>query len=375
MTSFFNQPFIQKTMKTSDFDYNLPKEFIAQEPVTPRDSSKLMVVDRKNKTIQHKFFRDIGEFLNKGDLLVINDAKVFPARLLGKKEITGGKVNILLVEKITKNRWKCLVQGSGRIKKGLRMVFGEGRLKGEIEDSNKGIYTVNFTLNRACSGTGSKYEDNFRQILGEIGEAPIPPYITKRTDTSEERYQTVYAKKEGAIAAPTAGFHFTKELLEGLKAKGISVATITLIVGRGTFNPIKTEILEEHVMDEEYFELRNEEIEKINRQLALNRTCSGSGIERKGRIIAVGTTSVRTLESAFKNGKISKNMGKTSLFIYPGYKFETIDTLITNFHLPKSTLLLLTCAFGGRELILRAYQEAIKKNYRFYSFGDAMLIL
>ncbi|MCK4905533.1 tRNA preQ1(34) S-adenosylmethionine ribosyltransferase-isomerase QueA [bacterium] len=353
-------------MKLSDFNYELPKEFIAQEPVTPRDSSKLMVVDRKNKTIQHKVFSDIGDFLNKGDLLVINDAKVFPARLLGKKEITGGKVNILLVDPapcsegqvftrggVNTNRWKCLVQGSGRIKKGLRMIFGEGRLKGEIEDSNEGIYTVNF-----------EYEGNFREILNDVGEAPIPPYITKRTDTSEERYQTVYAKKEGAIAAPTAGFHFTKELLERLKAKGISVATITLIVGRGTFNPIKTEILEEHVMDEEYFELRNEEIEKINRQLAI-----------KGRIVAVGTTSVRTLESAFKNGKISKNMGKTSLFIYPGYKFETIDTLITNFHLPKSTLLLLTCAFGGRELILRAYQEAIKKNYRFYSFGDAMLII
>ncbi|MBU0534181.1 MAG: tRNA preQ1(34) S-adenosylmethionine ribosyltransferase-isomerase QueA [Candidatus Omnitrophica bacterium] len=351
-------------MKLSDFNYELPKEFIAQEPVTPRDSSKLMVVDRKNKTIQHKVFSDIGDFLNKGDLLVINDAKVFPARLLGKKESTGGKVNVLLIEKEEGKRWKCLVQGSGRIKIGLRMVFGDGKLKGEIENYNRGIYTVNFALNQNEFDSGSKYEDNFRQILGEIGEAPIPPYITKRTDTSEERYQTVYAKKDGAIAAPTAGFHFTKELLERLKAKGISIATITLIVGRGTFNPIKTEILEEHVMDEEYFELRNEEIEKINKQ-----------IERKGRIIAVGTTSVRTLESAFKNGKISKNMGKTSLFIYPGYKFETIDTLITNFHLPKSTLLLLTCAFGGRELILRAYQEAIKKNYRFYSFGDAMLIL
>jgi S-adenosylmethionine:tRNA ribosyltransferase-isomerase len=339
-------------MKTSDFDYHLPKEFIAQEPVTPRDGSKLMIIDRKNKTIQHKFFRDIGDFLNKGDLLVINDAKVFPARLLGKKEITGGKVNLLLVEKGENNKWKCLVQGSGKIKKGLRMVFGDGKLIGEIEDYNKGIYTVNF-----------EYEGDFAKILKSIGEAPLPPYITKRTPTSDERYQTVYAKKDGAIAAPTAGFHFTKELLEKLKSKGISVATITLIVGRGTFNPIKTETIEKHLMDEEYFEIDDETIEKINKQ-----------IKRKGRIIAVGTTSVRTLESAFDNGKISKNMGKTSLFIYPGYKFNTVDSLITNFHLPKSTLLLLTCAFGGRELILRAYNEAIQKKYRFYSFGDAMLI-
>ena len=348
-------------MKLSDFNYELPKGFIAQEPVTPRDSSKLMVVDRKNKTIQHKVFSDIGDFLNKGDLLVINDAKVFPARLLGKKESTGGKVNVLLIEKEEGCRWKCLIQSSGKIKKELRMVFGSGKLKGLIKNCNKGIHLVEF-----------EYEGNFDDILEEIGEMPLPPYIKEASKSSKKRYQTVYAKKDGAIAAPTAGFHFTKELLEGLKAKGISVATITLIVGRGTFNPIKTEILEEHVMDEEYFELRNEEIEKINKQ-----------IKRKGRIIAVGTTSVRTLESAClpatdrqagENGKISKNMGKTSLFIYPGYKFRVIDGLITNFHLPKSTLLMLVCAFTGRENILKAYEHAVKHHYRFYSYGDAMFI-
>jgi S-adenosylmethionine:tRNA ribosyltransferase-isomerase len=340
-------------MKTSDFDYQLPKEFIAQEPVTPRDSSKLMVVDRKRQTIVHQVFRDIVDFLKEGDLLVINDAKVFPARLLGKKEATGGKINLLLIEQEKNSIWKCLIQGSGKIRKGLLMIFGNGKLKGEIEDYNKGIYTVNFD-----------YEGDFRKILEDIGEAPLPPYITKRTPTSGERYQTVYAEKEGAIAAPTAGFHFTRELLETLKEKGVSVATLTLIVGRGTFTPIKTEKVEEHRMDEEYFEIKEEEIKKINRQLKKN-----------GRIVAVGTTTVRTLESAYKDGVISKSKGKTSLFIYPGYKFNVVDTLITNFHLPSSTLLLLTCAFTGKELILKAYKEAIDKGYRFYSFGDAMLIL
>ncbi len=361
-------------MKTADFDYKLPKEFIAQEPATPRDSSKLMVVDRKTGTIQHKFFRDIGDFLNEGDLLVINDAKVFPARLLGKKEKTGGKVDLLLVDPapcenssskirggVNTNRWKCLVQGSGKIKTGLRMVFGGGKLIGEIEDYNKGIYTVNF-----------QYEGDLAKILKDVGEAPLPPYITKRTPTSDERYQTVYAKKDGAIAAPTAGFHFTEELLEKLKSKGISIATVTLIVGRGTFNPIKAENVEEHFMDEEYFEIDDETKEKINTQ-----------IKNKKRIVAVGTTTVRTLESvvpplksrwAGRNGEITQIKGKTSLFIYPGYKFKAVDTFITNFHLPKSTPLLLTCAFGGKELILRAYKEAIDKKYRFYSFGDAMLI-
>jgi S-adenosylmethionine:tRNA ribosyltransferase-isomerase len=348
-------------MKTADFDYYLPKELIAQEPVTPRDSSRLMVVDRKNGIIQHKFFRDISEFLNEGDLLVINDAKVFPARLLGKKEETGGKVDLLLVDPalcsekhvFTKGGvlWKCLIQG--RIRKGLNIVFGNNKLKGRVEDYDKGIYLVNF-----------EYDGNFNDVLKKIGEMPLPPYIKRASESSKKRYQTVYAKKDGAIAAPTAGFHFTKGLLDKLKSKGISVATITLIVGRGTFNPIKTETIEKHEMDEEYFEIEEKEREKINNQLA-----------KGGRIVAVGTTSVRALESAFANGKINKNMGKTSLFIYPGYKFKTVDSLITNFHLPKSTPLLLTSAFAGRELIMRAYKEAIDKKCRFYSFGDAMLIL
>lgn len=369
-------------MKTSLFDYHLPKELIAQEPVTPRDSSKLMVVDRKRKTIEHKVFKDIGNLLQKGDLLVVNNAKVFPARLLGKKESTGGKVNLLLIEEaenyngiprvVSHNLWKCLAQGSGKIRKGLNMVFGNGRLKGVIKDYQKGIYWVKFD-----------HEGELTNILEEIGEIPLPPYIKRASVSSKKRYQTIYAKKTGAIAAPTAGLHFTKKLLETLKEKGLSVATLTLIVGKGTFTPVKSKDVEKHQMDEEYFELNEKERKKINRQLALNRDCSGSGLKNNGRIVAVGTTTVRTLESSYlpatkrqagKNREISQNQGKTSLFIYPGYKFNVVDVLITNFHLPRSTPLLLTCAFAGRELILKAYKEAIDKSYRFYSFGDAMLI-
>ncbi len=312
-----------------------------------------MVIDRQKQTIEHKIFKDIGDFLYKGDLLVVNDAKVFPARLLGKKETTGGKVNLLLIEEAENDRWKCLIQGSGKIRKGLNIVFGNGNLKGVIEDYEKGIYLVKFD-----------HDGKFDDILEEIGEIPLPPYIRKPSELSKQRYQTIYAKKTGAIAAPTAGFHFTRKLLKTIKEKGVSVATLTLIVGKGTFTPIKTENVEEHLMDEEYFEINEDEIKKINTQL-----------KDKKRIVAVGTTTVRTLESAYKNGEISQSKGKTSLFIYPGYKFNVVDALITNFHLPKYTPLLLTCAFAGRELILRAYKEAIDKGYRFYSFGDAMLII
>ena len=340
-------------MKLSDFDYYLPKELIAQEPATPRDSSKLLVINRKKQTIEHKIFKDIVDFLEEGDLLVINNAKVFPARLLGKKEITGGKIDLLLIEKVNDNLWKCLVQGSGRIKKGLNIIFGDNKLKGKVEDYDKGIYLVRF-----------EHDGKFHDILEEIGEMPLPPYIKEASEASKKRYQTVYAEKTGAIAAPTAGFHFTEELIKNLKEKGVSFATITLIVGRGTFNPIKTENVEEHLMDEEYFEIDEEAKKKINTQL-----------KNKGRIIAVGTTTVRTLESVVKNGEITRTKGKTSLFIYPGYKFNAVDTFITNFHWPKSTPLLLTCSFGGKELIFKAYQEAIEKKYRFYSFGDAMLII
>ena len=351
-------------MKLSDFDYELPKELIAQEPATPRDSSKLLVIDRKKQTIEHKIFRDIVDFLNKDDLLVINNAKVFPARLVGKKEITGGKIDLLLIEEAGKDKWKCLIQGSGSIKKGLNIVFGNNKLKGKIEDYDKGIYSIKFE----CDG---KFDD----VLEEIGEMPLPPYIKEVSESSKKRYQTVYAKKTGAIAAPTAGFHFTRKLLKTIKEKGVSVATLTLIVGKGTFTPIKTENVEEHLMDEEYFEINEDERETINTQLTLNQSKLGSGPKNKGRIVAVGTTTVRTLESAYEDGGIKRHNGKTSLFIYPGYKFNVVDTFITNFHWPKSTPLLLTCAFGGRELILRAYKEAIDRKYRFYSFGDAMLII
>ncbi len=339
-------------MKLSDFDYKLPKEFIAQEPATPRDSSRLLVIDRKKQTIEHKTFKDIVDFLEEGDLLVVNNAKVFPAKLLGKKEITGGKIDLLLIEEINNNLWKCLIQGSGRIKKGLNITFGNNKLRGAVESHDKGIYLVMF-----------EYEGKFNDILEEIGEMPLPPYIKQASRSSQKRYQTVYAEKTGAIAAPTAGFHFTEKLIKALKNKGISFATVTLMVGRGTFNPIKTENVEEHFMDEEYFEIEEKEKEKINAQL-----------KNKKRIVAVGTTTVRTLESIVRNGEITRTKGKTSLFIYPGYKFNAVDTFITNLHWPKSTPLLLTCAFGGKELIFRAYKEAIDKKYRFYSFGDAMLI-
>ena len=359
-------------MKLSDFNYHLPKELIAQEPATPRDSSKLLVVDRKKQTIQHQVFKDIGEFLREGDLIVINNAKVFPARLLGKKEGTGGKVDLLLVEEVSNALWKCLIQS--RARKGLNIIFGDNKLKGTIEDYDKGVYLVRFKYapnQSRCNRDGTGF--NFFKILEEIGEMPLPPYIKNAPKSAQKRYQTVYAEKTGAIAAPTAGFHFTEELIKKLKNKGVSFATVTLIVGRGTFNPIKTENVEEHFMDEEYFEIEDEEIKKINEQL-----------KGGGRIVAVGTTSVRALESAIapanslvagENNKITQTEGKTSLFIYPGYKFRAIDALITNFHLPMYTPLLLTCAFAGKELIFRAYREAVERKYRFYSFGDAMMII
>lgn len=340
-------------MKISDFDYYLPEGLVAQEPVTPRDNSKLMVVDRKRQKIEHRIFRHIVDFLHKGDLLVLNDAKVFPARLTGKKELTGGKVNLLLIEKENNTLWRCLIQGSGRIREGLKIAFGDGRLRGEIKAFQDGVWRVRFD-----------HDGELTDILRKIGEVPLPPYIKTPTEVSKRRYQTIYAKREGAIAAPTAGFHFTKKLLKSIEEKGVSVAIITLLVGKGTFIPVKTETVEEHRMEEEYFELKKEQIDKINNQL-----------KNRDRIIAVGTSTVRTLESAYKNGEIQPTAGKTSLFIYPGYKFRVVNTLITNFHLPKSTPLLLTCAFAGRELILKAYQEAIDKGYRFYSFGDAMLII
>ena len=383
-------------MILSDFDYYLPKELIAQEPIAPRDSSRLLVIDRKTQTIQHRTFKDIGEFLREGDLLVINNAKVFPARLLGRKENTGGKIDLLLIEKRKEGLWKCLINASGAVKEGLEIIFGNNKLRGIVESKDKEIYLVRFAPNQSATeamadGTGF----NFSKILEEIGEMPLPPYIKNASEASKKKYQTVYAKKTGAIAAPTAGFHFTEKLINNLKEKGVSFAAVTLMVGRGTFSPIKTENVREHIMAEEYFEIDEAEKEKINKQL-----------KNKGRIISVGTTTVRTLESivpqsksrqADKKGKITRNQGKTSLFIYPGYNFNAVDALITNFHLPMSTPLLLACAFvadlpdvqdfgrrgapklwrrsAGKELIFKAYQEAIEKKYRFYSFGDAMLIL
>jgi len=345
-------------MQLSDFDYYLPERFIAQEPLRIRDRSKLMLLNRRNGSLQHFIFRDIQNILKKGDLLVVNDTRVFPARLLGQKT-TGGKVEVLLLNKLARDTWEVLIRSSGKVKRGLEVNFPGSTLQAEIIEELNGKFKTLF-----------KSKENIDEVIEKIGCVPLPHYIKKPTALSHERYQTVYARKKGAVAAPTAGFHFTKGLLGNLQHKGVKLATLTLRVGWGTFAPLKREKVEEHQMGPEYFEIEEEEIEKINTQ-------------RKGggRIIAVGTTTVRALESAFNEDKCLRTSGWTDLFIYPGYQFKVVDGLLTNFHLPKSTPLLLACAFAsknalhGRDMILAAYKEAMEKRYRFYSFGDAMLII
>ncbi|MBP3502310.1 MAG: tRNA preQ1(34) S-adenosylmethionine ribosyltransferase-isomerase QueA [Clostridia bacterium] len=340
-------------MKLSDFNYELPKELIAQVPIEKRDEARLMVLNKQNKTIEHKVFKDIIDYLKPGDCLVRNNTKVIPARLYGIKEETGAKVEFLLLNRIEGDIWEVMVKPGKKLMPGVSVVFGNGLLKAEVlEKMEGGNRKVKFY-----------YEGIFNAILDQIGLMPLPPYIKEKLE-KKEMYQTVYAKYDGSAAAPTAGLHFTEELLSKIKAKGVEIANVTLHVGIGTFRPVKEENIEEHDMHTEHYYIKKEDAEKIN-----NAKKNG------GRIIAVGTTSCRVLESvADENGLVKEIEGDTNIFIYPGYKFKCIDSLITNFHLPESTLVMLVSALAGREFILNAYNEAVKERYRFFSFGDAMLI-
>ena len=340
-------------MKVSDFNYDLPQELIAQVPIKNRDESRLMVLDRKSKTIEHKIFKDILDYLKPGDCLVRNNTKVIPARLYGIKEETGINVEFLLLNRIEGDYWEVMVKPGRRLKKGTNAIFGNGLLKAEILDIMEGG-------NRKVKFI---YEGIFNEILDQIGLMPLPPYIHEKLQ-DKDRYQTVYAKYEGSAAAPTAGLHFTDELLEKIKQKGVEIANVTLHVGIGTFRPVKEENVEEHKMHTEHFYIKDEDVEKINKA------------KRTGhRIIAVGTTSCRVLESiADENGYVKQIETDTGIFIYPGYKFKCIDGLITNFHLPESTLIMLVSALAGKEFVMKAYEEAVKEKYRFFSFGDAMFI-
>ncbi len=339
-------------MKKSDFFFELPEELIAQTALEKRDSSKLLVLDKKNGSVEHKVFSDIISYLQPGDCLVLNDSRVIPARLFGERK-TGGAVEVLLLKDLGSNKWETLTRPGRKTRIGEEIFFGSGSLKATVVDEiDDGKRVVEF-----------EYEGIFLELLEKLGQMPLPPYIHEKL-ADPERYQTVYSKNIGSAAAPTAGLHFTNELLESIKAKGVDIAFVTLHVGLGTFRPVKADDLEDHIMHSEYYEIPDESIEKIMRAKKGN-----------GRVIAVGTTSCRTLESAFsENGEIEKKSGDTSIFIYPGYKFKAVDALITNFHLPESTLIMLVSALAGRENILNAYNIAIDEKYRFFSFGDAMFI-
>ena len=338
-------------MKLSDFMYDLPEERIAQTPVEPRDHSRLMVLHRADDSIEHKHFYDIIDYLNAGDALVINETRVIPARLIGERP-TGGACEVLLLKQIAPKRWEALVRPGKKLRCGAEVIFGDGRLKATIaevcEDGNR---IVDFT----CEGT-------MEAALDELGEMPLPPYIHEKLQ-DKERYQTVYAKQEGSAAAPTAGLHFTPELMDAIRTKGVDIVPVLLHVGLGTFRPVKVENVEDHEMHSEYYEVTEDAARRIN--AARDRGC---------RVIAVGTTSVRTLESAAENGRLMAKKGDTSIFIRPGYQYQMVDALITNFHLPGSTLVMLVSALYDREHILKAYKIAVEEKYRFFSFGDAMLI-
>ncbi len=340
-------------MKVSDFDYDLPEELIAQRPIDKRDESRLLVYNRADGSIEHRVFRDIVEYLHKGDCLVLNDTKVIPARLLGKKEDTGGSMEFVLLSRQEDDVWRVLVKPGKRAQIGTRFIFADGLLKAEVLDkTEEGGRLVRF-----------HYDGVFEEVLEKAGIMPLPPYIHEELK-DRDRYQTVYAEHSGSAAAPTAGLHFTPELLKKIEESGVQIAKVTLHVGIGTFRPVKTENLEDHRMHEEVYNVDPKAADIINRT-------RDSG----GRVIAVGTTSLRTIESiADDTGHVKSGSGSTGIFIYPGYKFKITDALITNFHLPKSTLLMLVSALAGREEILRVYKEAIEKRYRFFSFGDAMFI-
>lgn len=339
-------------MKTEEFDYYLPEKLIAQTPLNDRSSSRLMILDRKTGEIEHKHFYNIIEYLNKGDVLVLNDTKVMPARLIGIKEETNAHIEILLLKNIKNDTWECLVKPAKRVKQGTIINFG-GILKGKCVDVfDEGIRHIEF-----------EYKGIFYEILDQLGEMPLPPYIHEKLK-DKNRYQTVYAKEIGSAAAPTAGLHFTPELLNKIKEKGIIITNITLHVGLGTFRPVNVENVENHEMHSEFYQMSKETAEILNKAKNDNR-----------RIISVGTTSTRTLETVMElYGKFKECSGFTKIFIYPGFKFKAIDGLITNFHLPKSTLVMLVSAFASKTIILNAYNEAVKEEYRFFSFGDSMFI-
>ena len=338
----------------SDYDYDLPKELIAQDPLTDRTSSRLLVLDKEDGKIEHRSFRDVLSYLNAGDCLVLNNTRVIPARLLGVKEETGAVVEIFLLKRLGTDLWETLVRPGKKLRKGARVRFGDGELTAEIEEVlEDGNRVVRFFF----SGI-------FEEVLDRLGEVPLPPYITHKL-ADRERYQTVYAKFDGSAAAPTAGLHFTKELLSKIEEKGVRLSYVTLHVGLGTFRPVKCEDITEHKMHTEVYEITEDAAELINQTRA-----------NGGRVICVGTTSCRTIESAAdETGRVVPKKGETDIFIYPGYRFKVLSGLITNFHLPESTLLMLVSALAGREQVLSAYKEAIRERYRFFSFGDAMLII
>ncbi len=345
---------MEKELKLTDFYYELPQELIAQDPLVDRSSSRLLVFHKDTKEMEHKIFKDITDYLKPGDCLVINDTKVIPARLIGEKEETGAKIELLLLKRISDTKWETLVKPGKKAKVGTKISFGNGLLKATIVDVlEEGNRLIEF-----------EFEGIFEEILDELGQMPLPPYITHQLQ-DKTRYQTVYAKHEGSAAAPTAGLHFTKELLEKVKEMGVSIAHVTLHVGLGTFRPVKVENVLEHHMHSEYYCIEEADATLIN-----------DTKKKGGRVISVGTTSTRTLESvADENGRIHAGSGWTDIFIYPGYKFKVIDGLITNFHLPESTLLMLVSAFADRESIMKVYETAVKEKYRFFSFGDAMLLI
>ncbi|TCT15350.1 S-adenosylmethionine:tRNA ribosyltransferase-isomerase [Natranaerovirga pectinivora] len=341
-------------MKVEDFNFELPEELIAQDPIKERTDSRLLVLNKKTGKVDHKIFKDIIECLNPNDCLVLNNTKVIPARLIGIREKTGAKIEFLLLNRQENDQWEVMVKPGKKVVIGERIIFGEGLLIANIlEKLENGNRIIQF-----------EYKGIFEQILDELGEMPLPPYISHQLE-DKDRYQTVYAKHAGSAAAPTAGLHFTNELLEKIKGKGVEIAYITLHVGIGTFRPVKVDNIEEHDMHSEFYWITEEEASKINNAKA-----------KGGRVIAVGTTSCRTLETvANDNGTINESKGWTDIFIYPGYKYKMVDALITNFHLPESTLIMLVSALAGKENVMGAYQVAIENKYRFYSFGDAMMIL
>lgn len=339
-------------MKTSDFYYDLPKELIAQTPIEPRDASRLLVYNRKNNSIEHKHFYDITEYLRPGDLLVVNNTKVIPARLFGKRENCEGKIEIFLLKRLDYTHWECLSKPARKLTVGTKVIFSDELSATVTKRGEDGMREVEF-----------HFDGVFEDILTRVGNVPLPPYITEELKDAN-RYQTVYSKVDGSAAAPTAGLHFTPELMQKVKDMGVEVQEVLLHVGLGTFRPVKTDSVETHQMHSEYYEVTQQAADRINLAKKEGR-----------RVICVGTTSVRTVESAFSDGSVQAGSGNTSIFIYPGYHYNVVDGLITNFHLPESTLIMLVSAFMGKENTLSMYETAVKERYRFFSFGDACLIL